>query len=273
MTLKDAETAVNWAGDEGWNPGLDDAEYFYNSDPQGFFIGELLDRPIGSISAVAYSDAFGFMGYYIVRPEYRGKGYGIQLWKRAMDYMGNRVIGLDAVLAQEGNYQKSGFATVYHTFRFEGKSNDSYKDPKEIVELKTLDLNTLYAYDNLSFPASRSSFLKRWIQPTRGASLGYIDDKGLKGYGVIRTSRSGYRIGPLFADSNDIAEAIYRALITRIPSGSSVFIDIPEINIPALKLAERFNMQMGFETARMYRGIPIPIQLDKIYGVTSLELG
>jgi len=41
MTRDDLDTAVLWAKAEGWNPGIYDAEAFYNTDPKGFFVGEL----------------------------------------------------------------------------------------------------------------------------------------------------------------------------------------------------------------------------------------
>ncbi|MEN6462922.1 MAG: GNAT family N-acetyltransferase [Syntrophomonas sp.] len=274
MNREDVEIAIGWAADEGWNPGIKDADCFYNSDPHGFLIGELAGKPIGCISAVTYGDSFGFMGFYIVKPEYRGQGYGIQLWKAAMDYLGNRLIGLDGVLAQENNYTKSGFKTAYHNFRFEGISNDYSSAPlKEIVDLAALPLADLLSYDILVFPASRPEFIKRWIKPYGGAALGYISDGQLKGYGVIRACRNGYRIGPLFADNKNIAEVILKALISHIRVDSPVFLDIPEVNACALQLAKSFKMKPVFETARMYRGEPLPVDLCKIYGVTSLELG
>ena len=46
MTMGDMELAVDWAAEEGWNPGISDAACFYNTDPQGFFIGELNGEPI-----------------------------------------------------------------------------------------------------------------------------------------------------------------------------------------------------------------------------------
>lgn len=38
MTLDDLKLALAWAGQEGWNPGLHDAEPFFAADPHGFFI-------------------------------------------------------------------------------------------------------------------------------------------------------------------------------------------------------------------------------------------
>lgn len=273
MNRDNFDIAVDWAAAEGWNPGIKDADCFYNSDPNGFFIGELAGQPVGSISAVTYGDSFGFMGFYIVRPEYRGQGYGIQLWKTAMDYLNNRVIGLDGVLAQQNNYIKSGFKTAYHSFRFESTSKDYHTNLKEIVDLSAVPLNDLLSYDILIFPASRPEFIKRWIKPCGGAALGYISDGQLKGYGVIRACRNGYKIGPLFADNKNIAEVILKALISRIDVGTPVFLDIPEVNACALQLAESFKMKPVFETARMYRGEPSPVDLSKLYGVTSFELG
>ena len=42
-------------------------------------------------------------------PEYRKKGYGLKIFNRAMEYLGDRNVGLDGVLAQVHNYEKSGF--------------------------------------------------------------------------------------------------------------------------------------------------------------------
>ncbi len=36
----------------------------------------------------------------MVRPEYRGKGYGIQVWKKALSTLTSKNVALEAVLAQ-----------------------------------------------------------------------------------------------------------------------------------------------------------------------------
>ncbi|MGL4377132.1 MAG: GNAT family N-acetyltransferase, partial [Microcoleaceae cyanobacterium] len=88
MTIAELNLALDWAAEEGWNPGYYDAESFYQTDPQGFFMGYLNDEPIASISAVAYDSSFGFMGLYIVRPSFRGQGWGLKLWQAAIEYLG-----------------------------------------------------------------------------------------------------------------------------------------------------------------------------------------
>ncbi len=37
--------AIDWAAEEGWNPGLADESCFASADPKGFFIGEYEGKP------------------------------------------------------------------------------------------------------------------------------------------------------------------------------------------------------------------------------------
>ncbi len=76
MKRNEIDIAIEWAAAEGWNPGLEDADSFYAADPTGFLIGLIDDEPIASFSVVKYGNSFGFLGFYIVKSEHRGKGYG-----------------------------------------------------------------------------------------------------------------------------------------------------------------------------------------------------
>jgi hypothetical protein len=72
-TRAELNTAVEWAAAEGWNPGLGDADVFRETDPNGFVCAERDGEVIGTGSIVSYSGAFGFMGFFIVRPDLRGR--------------------------------------------------------------------------------------------------------------------------------------------------------------------------------------------------------
>ena len=273
MTRPEIDTAVEWAAKEGWNPGWQDADSFYAADPNGFLIGLLDNEPIACISAVRYGDSFGFIGFYIVQPDYRGKGYGIQIWNAALDYLKGRNLGLDGVLAQQENYKKSGFQLAYRNIRFAGKSKRGFPRYAGIVDIKSLDFNQVEAYDSAFFPDNRSAFLKSWLSQKEAKSLGIVEDETLVAYGLIRKCRIGYKIGPLFADNPNLAEVLLLALTSQLSSEDVYYFDVPDINQAAVDLAERYDMTRVFETARMYNQSNPEIDLNRLFGVTTFELG
>lgn len=273
MNRKEIDIAIEWAAKEGWNPGLHDADCYYSADPNGFLIGLLGEEPIATISVIKYGDSFGFLGFYIVRPEYRGKGYGIQIWNAGLKYLEGRNIGLDGVVAQQDNYKKSGFKLAYRNIRYEGIGGGNPPENSEIVKLSSLPFESVDSYDRPFFPATRSQFIKSWINQPDCHALGIMQNGKLAGYGVIRTGRSGYKIGPLFADSPELAESLFLALKSGIKPAEPVYLDTPEVNRAAVALAERYNMQVVFETARMYTGESPDMPLNRLFGVTSFEIG
>jgi len=97
-TKNEVRLMVEWARKEGWNPGIYDAGCFYTQDPNSFFVGLLNNEIVATVSAVRYDNTYGFMGFYIVKPEYRGKGYGMEIFQKAWNYLGKRNIGGDGVL-------------------------------------------------------------------------------------------------------------------------------------------------------------------------------
>jgi ribosomal protein S18 acetylase RimI-like enzyme len=273
MSRKEVDIAIEWAAKEGWNPSIHDADCYYTADPNGFLIGFIGEEPIATISVIKYGESFGFLGFYIVKPEYRGKGYGIQIWNASLKYLEGRNIGLDGVVAQQENYKKSGFKLAYRNIRYEGVGGGNPSQNLEIVKLSTLPFETIDLYDQPFFPANRSQFIKSWINQPECHALGIMKNGNLAGYGVIRTCRSGYKIGPLFADNPELAESLFLALKSKVKPSEPVFLDTPEVNPAAVALAERYHMKVSFETARMYTEKMPDMPLNQIFGVTSFEIG
>jgi hypothetical protein len=52
-----------------------------------------------------------------------------------------------------------------------------------------------------------------------------------------------------------------------------VFLDVPAVNRDGIALAESLGLKPVFETARMYTAPAPPMRLDRVFGVTSFELG
>jgi hypothetical protein len=269
----DVQRMADWAGDEGWNPGNTDALAFQVADPGAFLIGRLDGEPVTCISVVRYGAGFGFLGFYIARPVARGKGYGIKIWDAGMARLKGRNVGLDGVVAQQHNYKKSGFRTAWNNIRHEGPA-PKVAAPAGVTfaDARSIAFDRLAVFDRRFFPETRDAFLSAWIsQPERAAMVAVKDGK-LVGFAVMRACRAASRVGPLFADSPEIAGALVGALAART-GATAVAIDMPDRNKLAIRLAEQMNLKPSFETARMYTGPDPDIDYAGIFAVTSLELG
>ncbi|OSJ15999.1 GNAT family N-acetyltransferase [Bradyrhizobium canariense] len=264
--------AVDWAAAEGWNPGLSDAACFAIPDAKGFFVGEIDGEPVATVSCVNYDDRFAFLGFYIVRSGFRDRGHGLRMWNAAIAHAGARVIGLDGVVAQQDNYRKSGFQLAHANVRYGGFVAAPSRPPADVVALDTIPLALVEADDATVFPAPRSAFLRAWIGTSGHVGRALLRDGKLAAWGVIRPCRIGRKIGPLVADDRAAAEAIVQALLESA-NGGEIFLDVPAVNREAIALAESLGLKPVFETARMYTGPIAPLRIDRVFGVTSFELG
>lgn len=270
-THSDIQLMLSWAKEEGWNPGLSDDFSFQSADPSGFFISLLDHEPIASISAVNYSPNFGFIGLYIVKPEFRKQGHGIKIWKHGLNYLHDvATLGLDGVIEQQENYKKSGFILAHRNRRYTGRA-PAQSPAAQLIDLKGVSPVQISKLDRQCFPARRTHFLQHWIKYATSA-LAYVKDGHVLGFGVLRKCHEGYKIGPLFADDLRIAEQLFLGLCSKVPK-AFVSLDVPEPNQHAIYLAEHYRLEPVFETARMYTNTSLELNLKKMFGITSFELG
>ena len=273
LTRDEMPILVDWARRQGWNPGLHDAACFYQADPMGFFAGKLDGKIIALGAAVIYDEDFAFCGLYMVDPAWRSHGYGLALTKARLAYIGQRNAGLDGVMHMVDKYARLGYQVAHTTARFQCKQ--FYPDMPfndAIFPLAHVNFDELIRYDRRHFPANRSAFLRCWISQQGAKSLGYVQDGQLRGYGVIRACQDGFKIGPLFADTPVIADALFLNLALHA-QGQAFYLDAPENNLNAVDLVRRYQLNKIFETKRMYlKGEPV-MEKEHIYGITSFELG
>ena len=277
-TLDDWRVVTEWAADEGWNPGLADAPSFFAQDPEGFFVGRVDGEPVSAVSVVNYGDDYAFLGFYLVRPDVRGHGHGLATWRAGLTHATGRTVGLDGVPAQQDNYRRSGFAHAHGTRRYIGvlPAPDLPDLPdlpdRHVRPVEAAGLRALTAYDGACVPADRPRFLRSWLAAPGHRALARVVDGTLTGYGVIRPGRDALRVGPLFADTRADAEALLDALAAEA-DGTPVAMDVPETNAAAVALAEARGMEPTFDTARMYTGPVREFARERVFGVTTLELG
>lgn len=269
MTLDELRAVLDWAAEEGWNPGLDDAEAFHAADPKGFFVAEDEGTPVAAISVVNHSDEFAFLGLYLCRPSHRGQGIGLALWQHAMEHAGGRTIGLDGVPDQQDNYIKSGFAHVGATTRYSGQVEGASQDG--IRAATADDIPGLIEAEAEASNWPKPRFLSAWFRNTPHRRTFVSERNGdALGMATVRACRSGAKIGPLIAESEQSALALMRHAATAF--GNTLIVDVPSTSGALDKLCNAQGLTPGFHTARMYRGTARKPE-SEFFAVGTLELG
>lgn len=271
------ETLVKWAIYEGWNSGPHDAKAFWETDPKGFYGCYKDDELIGGGSIVSYNGDFGFMGFFIVKPAYRAMGIGRKLWHLRRDTLLSRLkanapIGMDGVVAMQDFYEKGGFKTAFRDLRYE-KMGQQFELHPAISSITKDDLQNVLALDKECFGYARPQFMEHWLKLPDSKTFKYSDENGLlKGFAMIRKVNVGYKVCPLFAENKAIAEELYKACLNGA-AGELLYLDIPMANPMALELVEAYEATYVFECARMYLGEAPKMNLQKVFGITTFELG
>ena len=200
-----------------------------------------------------------------------------------------RTVGLDGVVDQQHNYRRSGFVLAHRNVRYAGVAPlrvvaTNGRRSITLVPAADVDPSALERYDAAHFGAKRSDFLRAWttdsshraLVAVRGSDDGTAGDGtvgDVAGDGVIRPCRDGFKVGPLFATDAATAAQLIEGLVQGVAPGAAIFLDPRTVNAEAVQLAESLGMRPVFETARMYRGEPLDLPIDEVFGITTFELG
>ena len=271
---------------EGFAPGVGDLGIYQNTDKQGLWVGWLNAKPVGCIAGVRYNENYGFLGLFLVIQKYRGRGFGLQLWKKALSHLSDLpCVGLEAAPERISDYSKWGFTISSKTTRWQwlgdGKlledsfnANDFYNF--RFVEGSSIPSNAIEQFDEKRETTPRPHFLSSWLNHPSGKVIAVIDNHDIcHGFGRIRPcllqNGNGWRIGPLMADNPKLLKILLKKLIDSHPG--LIIIDAPGLNKSASELFKELGFKSESETFRMYRGYQPPVSMNDVYGLACLELG
>lgn len=289
LQRSDIPTVTDWARQEGFSPGVGDVGIYRQTDRQGLWVGWLGQQPVGCIAGVRYNTAYGFIGLFLVVPEQRGRGYGVQLWRQALQHLEDvPCIGLEAATERIEDYAGWGFAPASPTTRWR-RDAPANRGPAAVPQAPGLERTdwcllqggeipeeAVQRFDAEREPSPRPHFLRQWLRHPAGTVLALLDRGGrCRGFGRIRPcllkDGEGWRIGPLVAAGPAAAGALLQGLLQRHPG--VVLIDAPSANGAAAPLLEQLGFAPQSRTLRMYRGSTPQASLADVYGLACLELG
>lgn len=281
----DIPAIVGWARNEEFAPGFGDVDIYRNTDRQGIWVGWLDSSPVGCIAGIKYNDIYGFIGLYIVRPEYRGHGYGHRLWEQALLHLQDvKCVGLEAASHLITNYAEWGFKASSQTIRWQLFNPDVVThlqpelDRQDLIAVtgSEIPLEAIEKYDSEREFTARPHFLSQWLNHPSGKVIALIDKYNhCHGFARIRPcllpAGEGWRIGPILADTPRLAEVLILNLL--IEHKGVILIDSPERNHNAQSLLSSLGFREISATTRMYKGSHKAVLTKDVYGLACLELG
>ncbi len=266
--------ANQWALHEGWNPGPEDARIFNSVDPGSLIALDIDGAPVGVISSVRLDERHGFIGFFVLAPEHRGRArFGWLLVQASLARLENYIIASETIFPLVRTYARYGLMPCYQTASYSGTSTPTPPARHPAVEpADSKQFAELASYDAESSGVQRAPFIHAWLNLPQNLVLVYRRAGRLHGFGMARRCHRGIRIGPLQADDPQAAEALFDALASLAP-GEPLSIDCSEPNPHAAKLALAKGLLPDSSTTRLYRGTAPAGRLQRVYGLVSYSLG
>ena len=233
------------------------------------------DRVLGVGSGISYG-AFGFVGNMVVDPSARRRGVGAAILVAVMDFLGRRGCSrLELFATDQGRplYARHGFEPLAAGVSAVVARDASLPDVADLsVSDAAVDaLPELADYDAPRFGGDRRPLLAAMLaDPGRSVVLARHQGRTV-GWGWIRPDAE--RVGPLTADSPDVAMAIARVALARMPTTPTLRLTMPAANHAGAEALRRIGATMEESGGRMAIGRDVPRRDETIYGHAAGALG
>ena len=259
---------IGWTCDEDY-----DAFLHYSADSNGLYIGELEGKKVSYVIMSMYGhNEFCFIGYYIVDPKYRGKGYGTKMWDYAWSHIPDSCHSISLTTSTPAmihKYEnKYGFKAVWKDLLYicSPEKVSRLPFPSREVMLKDIRdclLDNLIDYDKSVFGYRRDSLIKSFISiPICTGWVAYDKQGKIEGYcNLIKLKgQATWSVSPLYAEHVSIALVLLKRaslFITERDEEANFMITPPDTNHDAIQLVQSVSIRFGKEFVRMFaRGIP-----------------
>ncbi len=227
----------------GWNQTRRDWERFLCLGQGGCFLALEEGQSAGTATTTCYGTELAWIGMVLVHPDFRRRGIGTELLRRAISYLREEreiaCVRLDATPEGRPLYEALGFEAEWDISRWQRErrgdlKGSAFSAPSELGP-------AALALDHIVFGADRANLLKSLVE---GSVLGVQHADG--SFGLLREGMRASYLGPVTAASVRGGLEIAETLIRSCPEDHAVFWDLPDKNFPAVELAA----SLGFRPVR-----------------------
>lgn len=181
-------------------------------------------HPQGCIISYAFPNSTGWISFFVVTESYRGHGLGRELFARCMhrlQSLGTQYIGIDSVSDQLKTYERRGFVetnliTIYICPVAENvpPAPVALRTGETVVNLRSVSKKELAQSDLAHCGLDRARLWSSEALFHRDDAEGWAvmdANAAISGWVLIRSSESGYRIGPVYAARKELATFLVHA--------------------------------------------------------------
>ena len=258
---------------EEWNHTRNDIERMFSFEPNGCFMAEMSGKPVGHVFSISYG-RLGWIGFLIVKAEYRKRGIGTLLMKRAMDYLLRgraKTIKLEAVSKIANLYRKLGFVDEFDSLRFiKTGGKITCMSSHGVKPLKKKEMTQLAEFDAEYFGANRIRVLDGLYQDN--PQLCFVSNNGSKivGYLMCYKAENGYRIGPLVCNPENPQAAceLLVECVKTLGQNAKLYVGVPTVNEIAVGILRDCDFRQYSKSIRMYFGEKL--ETERVNGIFAI---
>lgn len=276
MTPNDIPGGVRLNTLAGWNQTEADWRRFLAGSPNSCFVMEDGAKVVGTAATISYENRFGWISMVLVDPEYRNRGIGTHLLRRAVQHLddaGIPTLKLDATPLGKPLYEKMGFVSEYEIERWILKRAAPKQDNIIPRSEPMSQWSEILALDREIFGADRSALLRSLLELGPDFSLTVESARQLLGYAFGRHGLFADHLGPWMARDRNAAKQVLSDFLRR-SSRATIVVDSLKSNGMAREILHDYGFSVARPLTRMYRGPnPFPGKPELLCAIIGPEFG
>ncbi|MEI6209917.1 MAG: GNAT family N-acetyltransferase [Desulfuromonadales bacterium] len=251
--------AENWVA-EPW-----EFVFLLKTFPEGCFCMRNSDGlEVAFVTALRHEKS-GWIGNLIVAEEFRGRGFGEAMFRKAQEALhgsGVETLWLTASDSGKALYEKYGFSSIDRIIRWIGTS-------------RTLRAGSTRPVMRAGRSTSVNSFDCKVWGDRRDELLAVTADRGRlltdeSGFVVIQPCGADRQLGPFAACDSVAAERLYHTALNTLEPGSKIYVDAPVSNRAAVRLFTRERMHACSSNELMFAGAVPDYRPELLYGLATM---
>ena len=213
-------------------------------------------RLVATAALLPYSGNNAWISMVLVDPEYRNRGIGTELLRRAIEHLddaGIPTLKLDATPLGKPLYEKLGFVSEYEIERWNLRRMVEENRVVSAQIVPAAQLKEIIAYDSQIFGADRSNLLRSLAERGPALTLAVVRGRQVQGYAFGRRGLFADHLGPWMAGDGDTAKTMLADFLRR-SSRDTVIVDALQSNKVAGETLRSNGFTIARPLTRMYRG-------------------